>query len=122
MLLDLGHLHITADAARGDLAGVLAAVAGDVVLFHVHDNLGVRRNELGAPGVDPLKLDLHLPPGQGSLPWSRIAAALRAHAAPLMLEVEPSHRPAPAALREITAHLLATADGGRPGELNAAAA
>jgi sugar phosphate isomerase/epimerase len=122
MLLDLGHLHITSDAARGDLAGVLAAVAGDVVLFHVHDNLGVRRNELGAPGVDPLKLDLHLPPGQGSLPWSRIAAALRGHAAPLMLEIEPSHRPAPAALREITAHLLATADRGRPGELDAAAA
>src|SRR5215210_2507161 len=33
MLLDLGHLHITADATRADHGGVLAACAPDVVLF-----------------------------------------------------------------------------------------
>ena len=43
MLLDVGHLHITADASHSDPALVAAAVAPDVVLFHVHDNLGVRR-------------------------------------------------------------------------------
>ena len=67
------------------------------------DNLGVRRRDIDAPGVDPLKLDLHLPPGRGSLPWGRIAAALRDHDAPLLLEVEPSQRPA---LAELTAGLL----------------
>jgi sugar phosphate isomerase/epimerase len=93
MLLDLGHLHITADATRSDHAGVLAACTADVVLFHVHDNLGARRRHLDAPGADPLKLDLHLPPGRGSLPWDRVGDALAGHPAPLMLEVEPSQRP-----------------------------
>jgi sugar phosphate isomerase/epimerase len=37
MLLDVGHLHITADASHSDPALVAAAVAPDVVLFHVHD-------------------------------------------------------------------------------------
>jgi sugar phosphate isomerase/epimerase len=42
--------------------------------------------------VDPLRLDLHLPPGRGSLPWSRLAPAVAEHRAPLMLEIEPSQR------------------------------
>jgi sugar phosphate isomerase/epimerase len=70
----------------------------DVVLFHVHDNLGARRHDLGVPGVDPLKLDLHLPPGAGCLPWDRLGPLLAEHHAPLMLEVERSHGMAPAAL------------------------
>jgi sugar phosphate isomerase/epimerase len=69
----------------------------------VHDNLGVRRRDIDAPGVDPLRLDLHLPPGRGSLPWGRIATVLREHSAPLLLEVEPSQRPA---LPELTETLL----------------
>jgi sugar phosphate isomerase/epimerase len=69
------------------------------------DNLGVRRRDIDAPGIDPLKLDLHLPPGRGSLPWGRVAAVLREHSAPLLLEVEPSQRPA---LAELTAALLRT--------------
>jgi sugar phosphate isomerase/epimerase len=93
MLLDLGHLHITADATRSDPATILAACAQDVVLFHVHDNLGARRRHLDAPGADPLRLDLHLPPGRGSLPWGRLSAAVLEHDAPLMLEVEASQRP-----------------------------
>jgi sugar phosphate isomerase/epimerase len=103
MLLDVGHLHITADASHSDPALVAAAVAPDVVLFHVHDNLGVRRRDIDVPGVDPLKLDLHLPPGRGSVPWRRIAGALRDHDAPLLLEVEPSQRPA---LPELMASLM----------------
>ena len=92
MLLDLGHLHITADRTHSDIAALVAACKGDVVLFHCHDNLGCRR-AVDAPGVDPLKLDLHLPPGRGSLPWGRIAGMVGAHHAPVMLEVERSHRP-----------------------------
>jgi sugar phosphate isomerase/epimerase len=106
MLLDLGHLHITADVSRCDHAALLAACAPDVVLFHAHDNLGARRG-LDAPGVDPLKLDLHLPPGRGSLPWARVARTVAAHGAPVMLEVERSHRPPLATLEADTLRLLA---------------
>ena len=107
MLLDIGHLHITADATRSDPIAVLAACAPDVVLFHAHDNLGCRRS-VDAPGVDPLKLDLHLPPGRGSVPWARIAGMVAAHAAPVMLEVEPSQRPALELLAARSVRLLET--------------
>jgi sugar phosphate isomerase/epimerase len=110
MLLDLGHLHITADARRSDHAALLAACAQDVVLFHVHDNLGARRRGLAAPSADPLKLDLHLPPGRGSLPWGRIAPAVAEHGAPLVLEVEPSQRPALEALVADAVRLLAPSE------------
>lgn len=105
MLLDLGHLHITADATRSDLASVLAACAPDVVLFHVHDNLGCRRS-VDAPGLDPIRLDLHLPPGRGTLPWARVADVVGPHTAPVMLEVERSHRPALDVLAADTVRLL----------------
>jgi sugar phosphate isomerase/epimerase len=108
MLLDLGHLHITADARRSDHAAVLAACAPDVVLFHAHDNLGCRRS-IDAPGVDPIKLDLHLPPGRGSLPWARVAGVVGAHRAPVMLEVERSYRPALDVLAADTMRLLSPA-------------
>jgi sugar phosphate isomerase/epimerase len=107
MLLDLGHLHITADATRSDIAALLAACAGDVVLFHAHDNLGCRR-AVDTPGVDPLKLDLHLPPGRGSLPWARIGGVVAAHPAPVMLEVEPSQRPGLELLAARTVALIDT--------------
>ena len=94
MLLDLGHLHITADASRTDLVALAAACAPHVLLVHVHDNLGARRREVDAPGVDPLRLDLHLAPGAGTLPWSRVSGVLAGRDAPLVLEVAPQHRPA----------------------------
>jgi sugar phosphate isomerase/epimerase len=106
MLLDLGHAHITASLRGESAEGALAAVLADVVLFHVHDNLGARRHDLGAPGVDPLKLDLHLPPGAGCVPWDRLAPTIAGHRAPLMLEVERSHGAAPADLAAGTTALL----------------
>jgi sugar phosphate isomerase/epimerase len=109
MLLDLGHLHITADATRSDLVSLLSACAPDVVLFHAHDNLGCRRTA-DAPGLDPIRLDLHLPPGRGTLPWARVAGVVEAHIAPVMLEVERSHRPALDVLAAKTVRLL----GGAP--------
>jgi len=105
MLLDLGHLHITADATRADHGALLAACAPDVALFHAHDNLGARR-ALDAPGIDPIRLDLHLAPGRGSLPWARVAAIVAAHRAPVMLEVERSHRPSLETLAADTLRLL----------------
>jgi len=112
MLLDLGHLHITADATRSDHAALLAGCVPDAVLFHVHDNLGCRRR-IDAPGIDPVRLDLHLPPGRGSLPWTRLAGMLAAHDAPLMLEVERSHRPALETLAADTTRLLSAGVGTR---------
>lgn len=100
MLFDLGHAHI---AGRLD---ALKACLPDVVLFHVHDNLGARLNGLEAPGVDPLRLDLHLAPGAGSLPWHKVTPLLREQRAPLMLEVEPGYRPALVELAESAARVV----------------
>lgn len=112
MLLDLGHLHVTSDISGSDPVQLAAACAPDVVLFHVHDNFGARRRPVDAPGIDPLRLDLHLAPGAGTLPWPRLAGIASGHTAPLLLEVQPQHRPALAALQGATAALLtpATAD------------
>ena len=78
------------------------AGARRVGLFHIHDNLGARRRETGGPALDPLRLDLHLAPGGGTLPWGSLAKALTSHSAPLVLEIHPSHRPSASALREAT--------------------
>ena len=100
MLFDVGHAHVT---GRLD---ALQACARDIVLLHVHDNLGARLHGLEAPGVDPLRLDLHLPPGAGTLPWHRIGPLLREHDAPLMLEVEPSYRPSLVKLAETASRVV----------------
>lgn len=109
MLFDVGHAHITADAAGARLEDELAAVAGSVVLFHVHDNLGARREPQPLSGLDPLRLDLHLPPGGGRIDWTALAEMLTGHAAPLMLEVHPPHRPEPLGMAEVAGGLLSAA-------------
>ena len=106
MLLDLGHANIAAGLAGGELRAILESVSDAVCLFHVHDNLGARRAPSPGPGLDPLRLDLHLAPGSGRLPWERIAPALVSHPAPLMLEVHPPHRPEPTSLATVTSELL----------------
>jgi sugar phosphate isomerase/epimerase len=100
MLLDVGHAHVVADLHGFDLSGFVAPVLDAVGLFHIHDNLGARRRATGGPALDPLRLDLHLSPGGGTLPWASLARALTAHDAPLMLEIHPSHRPSATALLE----------------------
>ena len=102
MLLDVGHAHVVADREGFDLTGFVSPVLESVGLFHIHDNLGARRRETGGPALDPLRLDLHLAPGGGTLPWGSLAQALTSHAAPLVLEIHPSHRPSASALREAT--------------------
>jgi sugar phosphate isomerase/epimerase len=107
MLLDVGHANVVADREGSDLAALVEPVLDVVVLFHVHDNLGARRRprgwstENGGGSFDPLRLDLHLPPGEGALPWDQVARKLVDHAAPLMLEIHPSHRPRALALYEM---------------------
>jgi sugar phosphate isomerase/epimerase len=70
-----------------------------------------------APGLDPLRLDLHLPPGAGGLHWDAVAPALADHRAPLVLEVHPPHRPEPISLAAVTTGLLGrrrSVSGARP--------
>ena len=76
------------------------------MLFHVHDNLGARLRGEATAGSDPLLLDLHLPPGRGSVPWDGLAPLLSGHAAPLLLEVHLSHRPPLTELASATTDLL----------------
>jgi sugar phosphate isomerase/epimerase len=103
---DVGHAHVTAQLDGLALADALAAVADEVVLFHLHDNLGVRRGPGTPPGVMPLKLDLHMPPGRGTVPWRGLAPLLRAHSAPLLMEIAAGHRPDPLRLATVSSELL----------------
>jgi sugar phosphate isomerase/epimerase len=110
--LDLGHAHIVAERRRTSLEALIEPVLDTVTLFHLHDNLGARWQPSGAEsGVDPLRLDLHLPPGRGTLPWGRLAPSLAAHRAPLVLEVHPPYRPRAEELYRSTKELLRPADG-----------
>lgn len=93
LCLDLGHAHIIADLRHTSLEALVEPVLDVVTLFHVHDNLGARWQPHGSEAVlDPLRLDLHLPPGRGTLPWSRLLPWLAGHPAPAVLEIHPPHR------------------------------
>jgi sugar phosphate isomerase/epimerase len=108
--LDVGHAYLYATGAgatRGaDLAALIAPALARAALVHVHDNLGAKRPREGSPRLVPLRLDLHLPPGAGSLPWSEVAGPLVASGAPLLLELHPPHRPEPQSVATVTAGLL----------------
>ena len=100
MLLDVGHAHVVAGFMGAETLTLIEPVLDDVSLFHVHDNLGARLWHEGGPSFDPLQLDLHLPPGGGTLPWDEVSRVLVSHQAPLMMEIHPAHRPVPSALWE----------------------
>jgi sugar phosphate isomerase/epimerase len=93
LCLDLGHAHIVAGLKHTRLDHLVEPALDTTVLFHLHDNLGARWDRSAPAGLDPLRLDLHLPPGRGTLPWERMAPLLENHPAPLLLEVHPPHRP-----------------------------
>ena len=91
------------------LEALCAPVIELASVVHLHDNLGARRRHPGRElGVDPLRLDLHLPPGRGTLPWDRVATMLAATEAPLVLEVHPPYRAPVGELAATAARLLAT--------------
>ena len=102
MLLDIGHAHITGSAREA-----LQSAAADISLFHLHDNFGSSRQATGSPALDPLRLDLHLAPGNGRVPWRQLAPLLVDHTAPLVLEVHPPNRPEPLSVAKVTTELLA---------------
>jgi len=108
--LDLGHANIVADLRHTSIERLIEPVLDVVTVFHVHDNLGGRwRAADRRPGLDPLRLDLHLPPGSGSIDWGTISPSLLAHTAPLLLEVHPP-RPAPRAIADAAYVCLTTID------------
>jgi sugar phosphate isomerase/epimerase len=109
MLFDLGHANVVAGIMRVELMALLEPVLGRIGAFHVHDNFAARRNGEGGAAHDPLRLDLHLAPGSGSLPWESVRPVLLAHPAPLVLEVHPAHRPQVATLHDIAVSVI----GGR---------
>lgn len=93
LCLDLGHAHIVSQLRRTSVERLCEPVLDLTCLFHVHDNLGARREGARKSlGVDPLRLDLHLPPGRGNLPWGRLEALIARHRAPLVLEIHPPYR------------------------------
>ena len=100
MLLDVGHANVVAGYMGVETATLVEPVLDSVYLFHLHDNLGARLSGEGGPTLDPLQLDLHLPPGGGNVPWDQLRVALLSHDAPLVMEIHPAHRSAPSGLRE----------------------
>ena len=110
--LDLGHAHVVADLRHTGLEALCEPVAELVSVFHLHDNLGARRRKARRElGVDPLRLDLHLPPGRGTVPWARVAPMLAATEAPMVLEVHPPYRAPVGELAAEATRLLRPATG-----------
>lgn len=110
LCLDLGHANVIADLRHTSLELLVEPVLDLVSVFHLHDNLGARwgPGALGdEQGIDPLRLDLHLPPGRGTVPWDGLAALLAGHEAPLVLEVHAPFRPKASELFASTSALLA---------------
>jgi sugar phosphate isomerase/epimerase len=99
LCLDVGHANVVAGLRRTDPMELIEPALSHAALIHLHDNLGARRGGETPPELDPLRLDLHLPPGRGSIPWAELAPCLRAHGAPLLMEIHPP-RPSAAALHE----------------------
>jgi sugar phosphate isomerase/epimerase len=106
MCLDIGHAFIAAGYAGCGVAELIEPVLEHVILFHVHDNFGARPGAPRAGGIEPVRLDLHMPPGAGSVPWTELAPMLARHTAPLQLEIHPSKRPEPATLAVLTREVL----------------
>jgi sugar phosphate isomerase/epimerase len=106
MALDVGHANIAAGLLGADIRDFVDPVLDAVSLVHMHDNLGARRDTTSPPGLDPLRLDLHLPPGSGRVRWEAIAQSLLARDVPLVLEIHPPHRPEPLSLSSVTAEVL----------------
>jgi sugar phosphate isomerase/epimerase len=108
LCLDLGHAHVAAELKHTELDYLVRPVIDSVVLFHAHDNLGARHTREAPPWVDPLRLDLHLAPGRGKLPWEALAPLIRNRHAPVVLEVHPP-RPEPDEIFAETVALLGSA-------------
>jgi sugar phosphate isomerase/epimerase len=109
--LDLGHAHIVAGIVGCPLVELIEPALHHVILFHIHDNFGARYDAPRAGQVEPLRLDLHLPPGAGCVPWETLAPVLANRVAPLQLEVHPAGRPEPGTLAVLMREVLRLGEG-----------
>ncbi len=110
LCLDIGHANVIAGLNHADPLELIEPALDATILFHLHDNFGARHACDPAPAeVDPLRLDLHLPPGRGTVPWRRLAPYLMRPDAPLLLEIHPPQRPPAAELHTLTLAALAGA-------------
>lgn len=112
--LDIGHAHIAAELAGCEILELVEPVLEQVTLFHVHDNLGARTRIPHRGGIEPLRLDLHLPPGAGTVPWSQVVRRIAGHRAPVQLEVHAAGRPEPAMLAILTREVFGRAARRQP--------
>jgi sugar phosphate isomerase/epimerase len=111
LCLDIGHANVIASLRHSDPLELIEPALDQVILFHLHDNFGARRpSDPGPAEVDPLRLDLHLVPGRGTVPWQHLASYLARVDAPLLLEIHPPQRPAPATLFEETLAAFRSSD------------
>lgn len=106
MCLDLGHAHIAAGLAGCDLRELVRPVLERVILFHLHDNFGAPSKAPRPGWIEPVRLDLHLAPGAGTVPWGALHDLLEHHPAPLQLEIHPAQRPEPATLAILALEVL----------------
>ncbi len=97
---------MVAGLAGCQLAELVEPVLDRVIVFGVHDNFGAAPGRSRSGGLEPLRLDLHMPPGAGTVPWAALAPTLAAHPAPLQLEIHPNLRPEPATLAILASELL----------------
>ncbi len=107
LCIDVGHANIVAGLRATDPIELIEPALDRAVLFHLHDNLGARRRSEAPAELDPLRLDLHLPPGRGTVPWPKLAPYLGRREAPLILEIHPPQRPTAAKLFESATAALA---------------
>jgi sugar phosphate isomerase/epimerase len=111
--LDIGHANVIAGLRRTSLTRMIEPVLDLTILFHLHDNLGARWQPDRRPDIEPLRLDLHLAPGRGTLPFEEVAPSLRRHHAPMILEVHPP-RAAPGELLAEALRALGAAEERAP--------
>jgi sugar phosphate isomerase/epimerase len=104
--LDIGHANIVAGVRGMDLLEMIEPLLAHALLFHLHDNFGTGIGAERSGALEPLRLDLHLAPGAGTVPWRRLAPLLVGHGAPLQLEVRAPVRPEPATLAVVVSELL----------------
>jgi sugar phosphate isomerase/epimerase len=92
--LDTGHAWIAANTHSTDLIESVRGAADLIVHIHLHDNFGLACSSLDKKQPELLAMgrgDLHLPPGDGSLPLADVLLALPEYTGALVAEMRPCY-------------------------------
>ena len=92
--LDLGHLHLAAQALGEDYLQAIATAAPWVCHLHINDNFGKLDMGVDYEGyrLPYGEADLHLPPGWGAIPFAEAFARLDDFAGDIILEIKSRYR------------------------------